>query len=162
MGAPCGVMDQMAVTLGAESELLALLCQPAELQNPVAIPANVRFWGLDSGAKYNTSTSWMDMPLSDLPCCSFPAQRLSSAGERHSVGGEDYGTVRTAAFMGLRILSSVAAGNHVDAAAQTDDQLPSCIGALNASRRLFILCSLCAKLNCDRVLLERCHAEQST
>jgi len=42
-------MDQMAVTLGAQSELMALLCQPAELQSPVAIPANVRFWGLDSG-----------------------------------------------------------------------------------------------------------------
>ncbi len=49
VGAPCGIMDQMAVTFGAESELLALMCQPAELQTPVAIPTNVRFWGLDSG-----------------------------------------------------------------------------------------------------------------
>lgn len=29
VGAPCGVMDQMASALGREGELLALLCRPA-------------------------------------------------------------------------------------------------------------------------------------
>ena len=50
VGAPCGVMDQMAVTPGQQGALMALLCQPAELQPPVQIPPNVRFWGVDSGA----------------------------------------------------------------------------------------------------------------
>jgi galactokinase len=73
-GAPCGVMDQMTCVFGDEHALLALLCQPAELQVPVRVPDDLELWGLDSG-------------------------------ERHAVGGSDYGAVRTGAFMGLRILS---------------------------------------------------------
>jgi len=73
-GAPCGVMDQMTCVFGDEHALLALLCQPAELQVPVRVPDDIELWGLDSG-------------------------------ERHTVGGSDYGAVRTGAFMGLRILS---------------------------------------------------------
>jgi L-arabinokinase len=73
-GAPCGVMDQMTCVFGDRDALLALLCQPAELQPPVPVPKGIEFWGLDSG-------------------------------ERHAVGGSDYGAVRTGAFMGLRMLS---------------------------------------------------------
>jgi galactokinase len=73
-GAPCGVMDQMTCVFGDEHALLALLCQPAELQVAVRVPDDIELWGLDSG-------------------------------ERHAVGGSDYGAVRTGAFMGLRILS---------------------------------------------------------
>jgi L-arabinokinase len=73
-GAPCGVMDQMTCVFGATDSLLALLCQPAELQPPVPVPEGIEFWGLDSG-------------------------------ERHAVGGSDYGAVRAGAFMGLGMLS---------------------------------------------------------
>jgi L-arabinokinase len=76
-GAPCGVMDQMTCVFGEPDSLLALLCQPAELQSPVRIPSQLEFWGLDSG-------------------------------ERHAVGGSDYGAVRTGAFMGLRLLRKEA------------------------------------------------------
>ena len=31
VGAPCGVMDQMASALGQHGKLLALLCRPAEV-----------------------------------------------------------------------------------------------------------------------------------
>jgi L-arabinokinase len=72
-GAPCGLMDQMTSACGENASLLALLCQPAELQAPVVIPKGIEFWGLDSG-------------------------------ECHAVSGSDYSTVRTAAFMGQRIL----------------------------------------------------------
>jgi galactokinase len=72
-GAPCGVMDQMTATCGDEKSLLALLCQPAELHSPVPVPAEISFWGLDSG-------------------------------ERHAVRGSDYSSVRTATFMGYRIM----------------------------------------------------------
>jgi L-arabinokinase len=75
-GAPCGVMDQMTCVFGDEHALLALLCQPAELQSAVPIPDDLDLWGLDSG-------------------------------ERHAVGGSDYGAVRTGAFIGLRILSEL-------------------------------------------------------
>jgi L-arabinokinase len=73
-GAPCGVMDQMTCVFGEADSLLALLCQPAELQTPVRVPDDIEFWGLDSG-------------------------------ERHAVGGSDYSSVRTGAFMGLRIIT---------------------------------------------------------
>ena len=83
-GAPCGVMDQMTCVFGDEHALLALLCQPAELQSPVPVPDDIEMWGLDSG-------------------------------ERHAVGGSDYGAVRTGAFMGLRILSehTLVPGNYL-------------------------------------------------
>ena len=31
VGAPCGVMDQMAATVGRSSSLMALTCQPAQV-----------------------------------------------------------------------------------------------------------------------------------
>jgi L-arabinokinase len=51
-GAPCGVMDQMSCVFGERNALLALLCQPAELQPPVPVPDDVDFWGLDSGERH--------------------------------------------------------------------------------------------------------------
>lgn len=77
VGAPCGVMDQMAVECGEADKLLALLCQPAELQGMRSIPEEISVWGIDSGI-------------------------------RHSVGAGDYGSVRTGAFMGYRIIAELA------------------------------------------------------
>jgi L-arabinokinase len=57
--------------------LLALLCQPCELQSPVKLPADLSVWGIDSGV-------------------------------RHAVSGADYGSVRTAAFMGYRMIAEMA------------------------------------------------------
>jgi L-arabinokinase len=79
-GAPCGVMDQMTCILGEADALLALLCQPAELQEPVPVPRELGLWGIDSG-------------------------------ERHSVGGSDYGSVRTGAFMGHRLIMEKYSAN---------------------------------------------------
>jgi L-arabinokinase len=56
-GAPCGVMDQMTCVFGDEHALLALLCQPAELQVPVPIPDDIEVWGLDSGERHAVSGS---------------------------------------------------------------------------------------------------------
>jgi L-arabinokinase len=72
-GAPCGVMDQMTCICGEANTLLALLCQPAEVEDPVPLPDELGLWGIDSG-------------------------------ERHAVGGSDYASVRTGAFMGYRIM----------------------------------------------------------
>jgi galactokinase len=72
-GAPCGIMDQMTCICGETNKLLALLCQPAELDDPVSLPEELALWGIDSG-------------------------------KRHAVGGADYASVRTGAFMGYRII----------------------------------------------------------
>lgn len=45
-----------------------------------------------------------------LPTVSIPPQLKLwgiDSGVRHSVGGQDYGSVRTAAFMGLKILTDL-------------------------------------------------------
>ncbi|CAI9760565.1 unnamed protein product [Fraxinus pennsylvanica] len=77
VGAPCGVMDQMASACGESNKLLAMVCQPAEVLGLVDIPPHIRFWGIDSGIQ-------------------------------HSVGGADYGSVRIGAFMGRKIIKSMA------------------------------------------------------
>jgi L-arabinokinase len=98
-GAPCGVMDQMACVFGAPDALMALLCQPAELQPPVPLPDDVAVWGIDSG-------------------------------ERHAVGGSDYGSVRAGAFMGLRILAEqlqVPGGYLANLAVEEFERVASCL-----------------------------------
>jgi galactokinase len=57
VGAPCGIMDQMTSAVGHHDQLLALLCQPAEVQGFVSIPASIRFWGIDSGIRHAVSGS---------------------------------------------------------------------------------------------------------
>lgn len=78
VGAPCGIMDQMASALGEEDRLLVLQCQPHKVLGMLALPMELQVWGIDSGIK-------------------------------HSVGGTDYGSVRTATFMGLSMIHSQAA-----------------------------------------------------
>ncbi|HET9929434.1 MAG TPA: hypothetical protein VFQ35_02050 [Polyangiaceae bacterium] len=73
VGAPCGIMDQMAVACGRREALLELLCQPASMLGFLRVPPELAFFGIDSGV-------------------------------RHSVSGREYRTVRSAAFMGYRLL----------------------------------------------------------
>ncbi|GBG79336.1 hypothetical protein CBR_g29486 [Chara braunii] len=53
VGAPCGVMDQMASACGECGKLLAMICQPAEVLDHVEIPGHIRFWGIDSGVRHS-------------------------------------------------------------------------------------------------------------
>jgi L-arabinokinase len=55
VGAPCGIMDQMSSVFGESQRLLALLCQPAEIQGTVAIPHGLAFFGIDSGIAHAVS-----------------------------------------------------------------------------------------------------------
>jgi L-arabinokinase len=50
-------MDQMTCVFGDEQALLALLCQPAELQDPVPVPDDIALWGLDSGERHAVGRS---------------------------------------------------------------------------------------------------------
>ena len=47
----------MTSALGRADALLALLCQPAEVQGFVPLPASVGFWGIDSGIRHAVSGS---------------------------------------------------------------------------------------------------------
>ena len=57
VGAPCGIMDQMTSAVGRAHQLLALLCQPAEVQGFVSIPDSIGVWGIDSGIRHAVSGS---------------------------------------------------------------------------------------------------------
>ncbi|WMV36999.1 hypothetical protein MTR67_030384 [Solanum verrucosum] len=57
VGAPCGVMDQMASACGEANKLLAMVCQPAEVLGLVDIPPTIRFWGIDSGIRHSVGGS---------------------------------------------------------------------------------------------------------
>ena len=57
VGAPCGLMDQLTSYLGQKNHLLPIVCQPAALQESLAIPRNIHFIGIDSGVRHAVSGS---------------------------------------------------------------------------------------------------------
>jgi galactokinase len=57
VGAPCGVMDQMAVAHGHEGALMLLLCRPAEITGYQPLPEGVQVWGINSAVKHSVAAS---------------------------------------------------------------------------------------------------------
>jgi galactokinase len=53
VGAPCGLMDQVACCLGKSGSLLRMVCQPHELREPLQLPPGVRFVGINSNVKHS-------------------------------------------------------------------------------------------------------------
>ena len=91
-GAPCGVMDQMTCVFGKRDALLALLCQPAELQPFVPVPEGIEFWGLDSGERHAVGGS----DYAAVRTGAFMGMRLLS--ERVSVPGNFLANLAPAEF----------------------------------------------------------------
>lgn len=52
VGAPCGLMDQLAAYFGQRDQLLPIRCQPDQLQPLVRLPPGLRFVGIDSGVRH--------------------------------------------------------------------------------------------------------------
>ncbi len=52
-GAPCGLMDQLATYWGRNGRLLPILCRPDEVYDPIPIPSNIHFIGVDSGQRHS-------------------------------------------------------------------------------------------------------------
>jgi L-arabinokinase len=55
VGAPCGLMDQLASYFGKPRHLLPIICQPASIHEPIPIPEHVHFIGIDSGVRHAVS-----------------------------------------------------------------------------------------------------------
>jgi galactokinase len=55
VGAPCGIMDQVAVALGAPGTVLPILCRPASVAAPVAVPEGIEILGWPTGAPHDVS-----------------------------------------------------------------------------------------------------------
>ncbi len=53
VGAPCGLMDQISCYLGDAGKLLPIVCQPVTVFDPIAIPEDICFVGIDSGVKHS-------------------------------------------------------------------------------------------------------------
>jgi galactokinase len=81
-GAPCGIMDQMTSACGEEDSVLSLLCQPAELQPPVKVPDEIRFWGIDSGERHAVSGS----DYGAVRCGAFMGLRMITANDKFAGG----------------------------------------------------------------------------
>ena len=55
VGAPCGIMDQIAVTSGRENRLIHILCQPDMIKGTIPIPENCAFAGINSAVKHSVA-----------------------------------------------------------------------------------------------------------
>ncbi len=53
VGAPCGIMDQVAVALGVPGSVLPILCRPASAAAPVALPAGLEIVGWPTGTPHD-------------------------------------------------------------------------------------------------------------
>ncbi len=55
VGAPCGIMDQVAVAIGTAGAVLPILCRPASVRRPLELPSGVEVVGWPTGAEHDVS-----------------------------------------------------------------------------------------------------------
>lgn len=76
VGAPCGLMDQLASANGVRGALLPILCRPDVLAAPVRLPAGVMAVGWPSGVKHAVSAS----PYATARAGAFMGKKLIETG----------------------------------------------------------------------------------
>jgi len=83
VGAPCGLMDQLASCFGETKKLLPILCQPDKISEAITIPDGMEFFGIDSGIKHQvTGASYGDVRTASAMGYSIIANHLGiSASE---------------------------------------------------------------------------------
>ena len=72
VGAPCGIMDQVTSCLGQPGQLLRMICQPHDLQEPLEIPQGIRFVGINSGVRHDVGGS----AYARTRCAAFMAHKI--------------------------------------------------------------------------------------
>ena len=55
VGAPCGIMDQIAVTSGRAGRLTHILCRPGSVMGEVEVPADTSFVGINSMVRHSVA-----------------------------------------------------------------------------------------------------------
>jgi L-arabinokinase len=55
VGAPCGIMDQVAVAMGTLGSILPILCRPASVRPARVLPPDVEVVGWPTGAEHSVS-----------------------------------------------------------------------------------------------------------
>jgi L-arabinokinase len=72
VGAPCGIMDQIAVALGRRGKLTHILCRPGAVMGEVEIPAGTGFVGINSMVRHSVAGN----PYSDTRIGAFMGKRI--------------------------------------------------------------------------------------
>jgi L-arabinokinase len=72
VGAPCGIMDQIAVALGRRGKLTHILCRPGAVMGEVEIPRGTGFVGINSMVRHSVAGS----PYSDTRIGAFMGKRI--------------------------------------------------------------------------------------
>lgn len=67
VGAPCGLMDQLASYFGEPKRLLPILCQPDKIEAPISLPDDISFIGIDSGVRHSVAGA----SYGDVRCAAF-------------------------------------------------------------------------------------------
>ncbi|MBT1703329.1 galactokinase [Chryseosolibacter indicus] len=101
VGAPCGLMDQLASYFGSADKLLPILCQPDKTEAPISIPEGINFFGIDSGVRHAVGgSSYTDVRCAAFMGYSIIAHQLGTkpealinareSGERHGLPFHGY------------------------------------------------------------------------
>lgn len=72
VGAPCGIMDQIAITSGKHRKLVHILCRPGSVLGEVEIPSGTGFVGINSMMRHSVAAN----PYSDVRIGAFMGKRI--------------------------------------------------------------------------------------
>ena len=81
VGAPCGVMDQVTVAMGRAGTVLPILCRPAEVGAPIAMPPGLEVVGWPTGAEHDVS----GVPYRRARVAAFMGKRVVEESTGHQV-----------------------------------------------------------------------------
>ncbi|HPT17485.1 MAG TPA: hypothetical protein PK388_09405 [Kiritimatiellia bacterium] len=72
VGAPCGIMDQIAIASGRRGQLVHILCRPGTVVGTVEIPAGTGFVGINSMVRHSVAAA----PYGDVRVGAFMGKRI--------------------------------------------------------------------------------------
>jgi L-arabinokinase len=72
VGAPCGIMDQIAITSGRTGKLTHILCRPGKVMGEVEIPEGTGFVGINSMVRHSVGGN----PYSDTRIGAFVGKKI--------------------------------------------------------------------------------------
>jgi len=72
VGAPCGIMDQIAITSGKRGKLTHILCRPGMVKGEVEIPPGTGFAGINSMVRHSVGAN----PYSDTRIGAFMGKKI--------------------------------------------------------------------------------------
>ena len=76
VGAPCGIMDQVVVAMGTPGSILPILCRPASVGAPTALPPGIEVVGWPTGAEHDVS----GRPYGRARAAAFMGKRMAEEG----------------------------------------------------------------------------------